>query len=143
MSSFIAGGASEISAFANIPLSDAFRRLPTNTHTFICFSMVIFHYDVSARSESVPSFVTGVVCSCLRGRWRFDCPREVRLALFQEGCKRLPCVFRADLRAELFVLGLHRRLDLLTKWLLHEPLAGLQRCGRLRCQFPRRFGRSR
>src|SRR6266700_2753101 len=89
------------------------------------------------------SFVTGVVCSCLRGRRRFVAPREVRLALFQESRKRLLCVFRADLRAELFVLRLHRRLDLLTKWLLHEPLAGLQRCGRLRCQFPSRFGRSR
>src|SRR6267142_4996627 len=87
--------------------------------------------------------VTGVVCSCLCGRSRFDAPREVRLALFQEGRKRLFCVFRADLRTELFVLSLHRRLDLLTKWLLHEPLAGLQRCGRLRCQFPSRFGRSR
>src|SRR5882672_6545835 len=81
--------------------------------------------------------------SCLCRRWRFDPPREVGLALFQEGRKRLFCVFGADLRTELFVLGLHRRLDLLTKWLLHEPLAGLQRCGRLRCQFPSRFGRSR
>src|SRR5207302_5868529 len=60
-----------------------------------------------------------------------------------EGRKRLFCVLRADLRTELFVLGLHRRLDLLTKWLLHEPLAGLQRSGRLRSQFPSRFGRSR
>jgi hypothetical protein len=33
-------------------LSDAFRRLPTNTHTFIGFSMVILHYDISARGES-------------------------------------------------------------------------------------------
>jgi hypothetical protein len=33
-------------------LSDAFRRLPTNTHTFIGFSMVIFHYDVFVRSET-------------------------------------------------------------------------------------------
>jgi hypothetical protein len=29
-------------------LNDAFRRLPTNTHTFIGLSMVIFHYDISA-----------------------------------------------------------------------------------------------
>src|ERR1700692_4422341 len=41
MSSFIEDGASDISAFASIPLSDAFRRLPTSTHTFIGFSMVI------------------------------------------------------------------------------------------------------
>jgi hypothetical protein len=40
MSSFIEGGASDLSAFASIPLSDAFRRLPTNTHTFIGLSMV-------------------------------------------------------------------------------------------------------
>src|SRR5713101_3995687 len=83
--------------------------------------------------------VTGVVYSCLYGHWRFDTPREVRLALFQEGRKRLFCVFRADLRTELFVLGLYRRLDLLTKWLLHESLAGLQRCSRLRCQLPGGF----
>jgi hypothetical protein len=44
--------ASDINAFASIPLSDAFRRLPTNTHTFISFSMVILYYDVSVRSES-------------------------------------------------------------------------------------------
>src|SRR6202158_4867160 len=124
MSSFIEDGASDISAFASIPLSDAFRRLPTNTHTFMSLSIVIFHYDVS----------------CLCSRWRFDAPREVRLALFQEGRKRLFCFFGADLRTELFILSLHRGLDLLTKWLLHEPLAGLQRCGRLRCQFPGRFG---
>src|ERR1700704_6556411 len=79
----------------------------------------------------------------LSGRWRFDISREVRLALFQEGRKRLFGVFGADLRTELFVLGLHRRPDLLTKWLLHEPLAGLQRRSRLRCQFPSRFGCSR
>ena len=52
MSGFIEDGASEISAFAYIPLNDAFRRLPTNTHTFIGLSMVILHYDVSVRSES-------------------------------------------------------------------------------------------
>src|SRR6266436_5331039 len=68
--------------------------------------------------------VTGVVCSCLCGRWRFDAPREVRLALFQEGRQRLFCVSRADLYTELFVLSLHRRLDLLAKWLLQEPLVG-------------------
>src|SRR3954453_7979316 len=76
--------------------------------------------------------------SCLR--LRLDVSREVRLALFRESGERLSCVFRADLRAELFVLGLHRGLDLLAKWLLHEPLAGLERCGRLRCQFPSRVG---
>src|SRR6266545_1817082 len=52
MSSFSKDGASQISAFASIPLNEAFRRLPTNTHTFIGFSMVILHYDVSVRSES-------------------------------------------------------------------------------------------
>src|SRR5260370_23912037 len=31
-------------------------------------------------------------------------------------------LFRSDLRTELFVLSLHRGLDLLPKWLLHEPL---------------------
>jgi len=41
ISSFIEDGASDISAFASIPLSDAYRRLPTNTHTFIGLSMVI------------------------------------------------------------------------------------------------------
>jgi hypothetical protein len=41
ISSFIEGGASEISAFASMPLNDAFRRLPTNPHTFIGLSMVI------------------------------------------------------------------------------------------------------
>ncbi len=41
MSSFIEDGASDISAFASIPLNDAFRRLPTNTHTFIGVSMVM------------------------------------------------------------------------------------------------------
>jgi len=51
MSSFIEDGASEISAFANIPLNDAFRRLPTNTPTLTGLSMVILHYDISARSE--------------------------------------------------------------------------------------------
>src|SRR6267154_1904154 len=40
MSSLIEDGASEISVFASIPLSDAFRRLPTNTHTFIGLSMI-------------------------------------------------------------------------------------------------------
>jgi hypothetical protein len=51
MSSFIEDGASEISAFANIPLNDAFRKLPTNTHTFLGLSMA-FSYDISVRSES-------------------------------------------------------------------------------------------
>src|SRR3982074_1973420 len=125
MSSFIEDGVSDISAFASIPVSGPFRRLPTNTHTFIGFSMVISIAVIG---------VTGLVRSCLRGRWRFDCPREVRLALFQERRKRLLRVFRADLRTKLFVLTLHPPLDLPTKWLLHEPLAGLQRCGRLRCQ---------
>src|SRR5882762_4016170 len=43
MSSFIEDGASQISAFASIPLNEAFRRLPTNTHTFIGLSMVTLH----------------------------------------------------------------------------------------------------
>jgi hypothetical protein len=47
----IEDGASDISAFASIPLNDAFRRLPTNTHTFIGLSKMILH-DVSVRSES-------------------------------------------------------------------------------------------
>ncbi|MGY4296453.1 hypothetical protein ACVWXN_004548 [Bradyrhizobium sp. i1.4.4] len=41
MSSLIEDGASEISAFASIPLNEAFRRLPTNTHTYIGFSLVM------------------------------------------------------------------------------------------------------
>jgi hypothetical protein len=77
--------------------------------------------------------VSGIVCSRLCGRRRVDAPREVRLALFQEGSKRLFCVFRADLRTELFVLGLHRRLDLLPlsmSWSLGEFTAS-QASGRL------------
>jgi hypothetical protein len=70
--------------------------------------------------------VPGIVC-CLRGPWRFDASREVGLALFHEGRERLSCVFGTYLRTELFVFSLHRSLDLLTKWLLHQPLAGLQR----------------
>jgi hypothetical protein len=35
------------------------------------------------------------------------------LRFSRKAVKRLFCVFRADLRTELFVLGLHRRLDLL------------------------------
>src|ERR1700681_1597300 len=136
MSSFIEDGASEISAFASIRLNDAFRRLPTKTHTFIGLSTVILHCDIR--------FATlATVYSCLCGHWGFDGTREVGLALFQESRERLFCVFRADLRTELFVLSLHRRLDLLKKWLLHKPLAGLQSCCRLRCQFPSRFGRPR
>ena len=42
----------DISAFASIPLSDAFRRLPTNTHTFIGFSMIASIMVFSVRSES-------------------------------------------------------------------------------------------
>jgi hypothetical protein len=45
--SLIEDGASEISAFASIPLNEAFRRLPTNTHTLIGLSMIILCYDVS------------------------------------------------------------------------------------------------
>src|SRR6266481_6440226 len=52
MWSFIEDGASEISAFARILLTDACRRLPTNTHTFIGLSMAILHYDISVRSRS-------------------------------------------------------------------------------------------
>src|SRR6266436_8048248 len=143
MSSFIEDGASDISAFASIPLSDAFRRLPTNTHTLIGLSMVISITIFQFEANPLRFICEGVVCSCLCGRRRFDAPREVGLALFQEGRERLFCVFGADLRTELFVLSLHRRPDLLAKWLLHEPLAGLQRCGRLRCQLPSRFGRAR
>src|SRR3984885_4610826 len=51
MSSFSEDGASEISAFASIPLNDAFRRLPTNTHTFIglsmAFSLTIFQFEAN------------------------------------------------------------------------------------------------
>src|SRR6202035_5875039 len=52
MSSFSEDGASEISAFASILLNEAFRRLPTNTHTFISLSIIIFQYDASVHSES-------------------------------------------------------------------------------------------
>src|ERR1700730_10110748 len=136
MSSFIEDGASGISAFASIRLNDAFRRLPTKTHTFIGLSTVILHCDIR-----FATFATAYSCLC--GHWGFDGSREVGLALFQESRERLFCVFRADLRTELFVLSLHRGLDLHAKCLLHESLAGLQRRGRLRCQLPSRFGRSR
>src|ERR1700750_131820 len=43
-------------------------------------------------------------------RWRFDDPRKVGLALFQESRERLFCVVGADLRTELFILGLYRGL---------------------------------
>src|ERR1700692_1037950 len=131
MSSFIEDGASEISAFASIRWttpSAGFR--PTRTHS-------------SGHPWAFSIMILRQPCSCLRGRWRFDGPREVGLALFQEDRERLFGVFRADLRTELFILGLHRGLDLLTKWLLHEPLAGLQCPRRLRSQFLSRFGRSR
>jgi hypothetical protein len=52
MSSFIEDGASEISAFASIPLNEAFRRLPTNTHAFIglsmAFSITISQFEANA-----------------------------------------------------------------------------------------------
>src|SRR5258708_32604061 len=86
---------------------------------------LVWLQNTAVSSSVVVIGVAGVVCSCLCGRWRFDAPREVRLAFFQEGRKRLFCVFRADLHTELFVLSLHRRLDLLKKWPLHKPLAGL------------------
>jgi len=38
-------GASDISAFASIPLNDAFRRLPSNTHTFIGLSKIILRHN--------------------------------------------------------------------------------------------------
>src|SRR3954467_182569 len=139
--SFSEDGLSEIRAFASFPLNDAFRRLPTNTQTFIGLSTVILQYDISV---PVCSFVNErAVCPSLCSRWRFDGPREVRLALFQESRERLFCVLRTDLRTELFVLSLHRSLDLLAKWLLHQPLAGLQRACRLRRQLPGGFGCSR
>jgi hypothetical protein len=51
MSSFIEDGASEISAFASIRFNDAFRRLPTNTHTFIglsiIFSNTVFQFEAT------------------------------------------------------------------------------------------------
>jgi hypothetical protein len=86
------------------------------------------------------SDVRGFVRSSLCSRWRFCVPREVRLALFQKGRKRFFCVLRAHLHAKLFVLSLHRHLDLLTEWQLHEPFAGLQRRRRLRRQFTSCFG---
>jgi hypothetical protein len=59
--------------------------------------------------------ISGAVSSCLSGRSRFGASREVGLALFQESGERLFCVFGADLHTELFVLGLHRGLDLLAR----------------------------
>src|SRR5712671_7583071 len=85
----------------------------------------------------------GMFASRLCGRWRFDAPGEVGLALFQKSGECLFCVCRADLRTELLVLSLHRSLDLLAKWLLHEPLAGLQGACRLRCQLLCRRSRRR
>src|SRR5882672_6658876 len=62
MSSFIEDGASDISAFASIPLNDAFRRLPTNTHTFIDLSKIIsimmFQYEVNP-ARIIPKFPAG------------------------------------------------------------------------------------
>jgi hypothetical protein len=51
MSGFSEDGASEISAFASIPLNYAFRRLPTNTHKFIGLSMTFSVTIFSDRSE--------------------------------------------------------------------------------------------
>jgi hypothetical protein len=48
----IEDGASDIRAFASIPLNVAFRKLTTSTHTFIGLSKIILHHDVSVRSES-------------------------------------------------------------------------------------------
>jgi hypothetical protein len=39
-------GVSDISEFSSIPVNDAFRRLPTNTHTFIGLSKIILHHEV-------------------------------------------------------------------------------------------------
>jgi hypothetical protein len=51
MSSFSDDGASEISAFVSIPLNEAFRKLPTNTQTFIglsiVFSITIFPFEAN------------------------------------------------------------------------------------------------
>src|SRR5580704_13929510 len=74
----------------------------------------------------------------LRGRCS---PVEVRRALFQKRRKGLLSVCRANLRAELLVLGLDCRLDLFAERSLHKSLAGLQRAGRLRCYFACCFGR--
>jgi hypothetical protein len=68
-----------------------------------------------ASSSLAVTGVSGTVCSRLCGRSRFGAPREVRLALFQESRERLFCVFGADLHTELFILGLHRGLDLLAR----------------------------
>src|ERR1700742_320811 len=53
MSSLIEDGASDIRAFASIPLSDAFRRLPTSTHALIGFSIVVLHSDVRVEADPV------------------------------------------------------------------------------------------
>ena len=66
---------------------------------------------------------------------------EVGRAFLQKRRKRLLCILGPDLDAELLVLELHRSLDLIDERRLHESLAGPQRAGRLRRQFPRRFGR--
>ncbi len=55
---------------------------------------------------------------------------EVGLALLHERRKCLLGVLRSNLCA-LLIFGLHRRLDLFTKRLLHESLARLQRASRL------------
>src|ERR1700676_4310847 len=55
MSSFSDDGASEISAFASIPLNDAFRRLPTSTHTFVGLSMTFFLTIFQPEADSVIS----------------------------------------------------------------------------------------
>src|SRR5258708_804330 len=95
---------------------------------FAPFPLFLLSFEVSCGDAEVfPLFVRTSLC----GRCRFHGLGEVRRTLLQERRKRLLCVVRANLRAELFVLGLHCRLDLFAKWLLHEPLGGLQRASRL------------
>src|SRR6202030_2727901 len=73
MSGFIEDGAREISAFASIPLNDAFRRLPTNPHTFIGLSMVIILGDrVLVRSYVRAYAVAGDLWLVVKSGFRFS-----------------------------------------------------------------------
>src|SRR6476660_5250246 len=76
-------------------------------------------------AEVFPLFAGPSLC----GRCGFHGLGEVRRALLKKRRQRLLGVFRANLRAELFVLSLHCRLDLLPEGPLQESLARLQRAG--------------
>src|SRR5258707_759149 len=72
---------------------------------FARFPLFLLSFQASCGDAEVfPLLVRPSLC----GRCGFLGLDEVRPTLLQERRKRLLCVFRANLRAELFVLGLHR-----------------------------------